>query len=142
MQKTILAAALAAGVGLAGTAVSAEEVNGVWLVESGNARVEVYDCDDNKCGKIVWLKEPNDENGVPKLDVNNEDEALRSRPIMGLVMLEGMVADGPTRWEDGTIYNGEDGKTYNSKMELSDGNLLVSGCVLFFCRDQTWTRVE
>ncbi len=130
--------------GLCLTAGSAlADVRGVWLVQSGNAHVKIDDCGDKLCGSIVWLKEPLDENGKEKLDKENEDEALRTRKIMGLPMLKDFVADGENAWDDGSIYNAEDGKTYSSEMQLKDANTLeVKGCVLFFCKSQTWTRVH
>ncbi|MCW9035208.1 MAG: DUF2147 domain-containing protein [Rhodospirillales bacterium] len=116
---------------------------GIWLTESKKAHVEVYDCGDKLCGKIVWLKEPLDEKGMPKLDKENEDEKLRDKPLMGQNMISDMVADGENAWDDGTIYNAEDGKTYSSEMNMpNDKTLNVSGCVLFFCKEQVWTRVN
>ena len=46
-------------------------------------------------------------------------------------------------WDDGEIYNPEDGKTYDSEMEVIDADTVkVSGCVWFICKTQTWKRVE
>src|SRR5690606_40277122 len=91
----------------------------------------------------IRLKEPNGEDGNQKTPPNEIDESLRSRPIVGLQMLAGFEPDGENEWDDGTIYNPEDGKTYSSKMELVDANTLeVKGCVLMFCQTQSWTRVE
>ncbi len=118
------------------------EATGVWLTESKGAHVQIYACDSKLCGKVVWLKEPNDENGKPKMDKHNEDESKRTLPIMGSVMIADMVFQGGNEWEDGTIYNAEDGNTYSSDMVLVDEKTLkVSGCVLFFCTTQIWTRV-
>lgn len=116
--------------------------NGVWKTERGE--VEIFDCGDQKCGKVVGLIEPNDpETGKPKLDKNNEEERLRSRPVLGIQNMEGFSKDGPNSWSGGTIYNPTEGKTYNSKMYMSSKDTLhVSGCVLFFCKEQTWTRIR
>jgi uncharacterized protein (DUF2147 family) len=74
-------------------------------------------------------------------DIHNRDPALRSRPIIGLPLLQDFAPTGPGSWGGGTIYDPEGGKTYNSKMRLKDADRLeVSGCILFFCRSQTWTR--
>jgi|FLOH01.1.fsa_nt_gi uncharacterized protein (DUF2147 family) len=124
-------------------AANAKDADGVWLTESKKAHVQIYDCDSKLCGKIIWLKEPTDDNGNPKLDVENADEAKRSLPLMGSNMISGMVRASSKLWKDGEIYNAEDGKTYSSKMELVDDKTLeVSGCVFFFCKDQIWVRVE
>ncbi len=125
------------------TVAQAGSPKGLWLTESKKAHVEVYDCGDKLCGKIVWLKEPLDENGMPKVDKENADEKLRSKPLMGQNMISGMVPDGENAWDGGTIYNAEDGKTYSSEMQMPDDKTLnVSGCILFFCKQQVWTKVN
>ena len=130
---------------MAGAASAADpDPRGLWLTEGGKSRVEIADCDGSLCGRIVWLREPNNEDGTPKLDVDNEDESLRDRPIVGLKVLWGFSHDGDGEWSGGRIYNPEDGYTYRSRMEVVDSKTLeVSGCVLFvLCQGQTWVRVQ
>jgi len=43
---------------------------------------------------------------------------MRSRPIVGIELLTGFVADGPGKWSGGHIYHPEDGKTYRCKLTL------------------------
>lgn len=118
---------------------------GKWQTEGGRSHVEIAPCNQDKlCGRIVWLKEPNDEGGQPKKDKNNEKAELRERGLVGLNMLEGFVRAGEGEWTGGKIYNPEDGKTYNANMTLQDANTLrVRGYVgvPLFGKSQTWTRV-
>ena len=99
-------------------------------------------------GKIVWLKEPLDEiTGEPKLDDENEDPALRSRPVMGLMLLRDFEFDGDDEWTDGKIYDPKNGKTYSCYMEFRDDskdNLKVRGYIGFSMIGRTtyWTRIE
>lgn len=120
------------------------EPRGVWLTPGGKSRIAIAPCGDRLCGKIVWLKEPNDERGQPKRDAGNEDEALRSRPVLGLPLLTGFPQEPEGGvWDDGDIYNPEDGKTYSSELEMTDRDTLkVSGCVWIFCKSQIWKRVK
>ncbi|MFC4270246.1 DUF2147 domain-containing protein [Sneathiella chungangensis] len=119
------------------------DITGVWATVEGKSHVKIESCGDKLCGKIIWLKEPNTPEGKPKTDENNSDEALRSRPILGLELLSGLVPEGQNEWDDGEIYNPEDGKTYSSEMTLvNPKELEVKGCVLFICKSQTWTKVE
>jgi len=128
---------------LASTSAGAAGPDGVWATPNDQAHVRIQPCADRLCGEIVWLKEPLDEQGRPKRDRNNEDEAQRDRPILGLPMLGGFRAAEAGRWEDGRIYNPEDGRTYRAKLHLAEpGRLSVSGCVLIFCKAQEWRRVE
>ena len=132
---------LAVPVFIAGTALA--DPRGMWMTEGGKSRIEILDCDGKLCGRIVWIAEPNNEDGSPKRDIENDDPALRDRPILGLELLTGFSDDGDGEWTGGRIYNPEDGETYRSKLELRGPNALkVSGCVLFFCQGQIWTRFE
>ncbi len=132
-----MAALLAAGAAQA-------DPRGVWLTEGGKSHVEIHDCGDGAlCGRIVWLKSPLGKDGKPRRDRGNEDEALRDRPILGLRMVWGMEDQGGGEWDDGRIYNPNDGQTYSAEMEEIDADTLeVAGCVLFICKGQTWKRVR
>ncbi|OUR78053.1 hypothetical protein A9Q83_08665 [Alphaproteobacteria bacterium 46_93_T64] len=120
------------------------DVTGVWETVDGKSHVEIKSCDSDKfCGEIIWLKEPNNEKGAPKTDINNRNEDLRTRGILGINLLKGLEKTGDNEWEDGYIYNPEDGETYSSEMSLADEKTLeVKGCVLFLCKTQTWKRVR
>lgn len=124
----------------------ADLVTGTWLVQDKNAKVKIYGKNGKYYGKIIWLEEPNDENGKPKVDKENPEESLRSRPLLGLVMLRGFEYDEDLEWDDGEIYDPKNGKTYSCKMTLDeDGKTLdVRGYIgfSFIGRSQTWTRVE
>ncbi len=117
---------------------------GVWRTPGGKSHVEIAPCDDKLCGRIVWLKEPNNEKGLPKRDAENSDESLRSRPILGLPLLTGFPQEPDDgAWRGGEIYNPEDGKTYRSVLEPKGADLLeVNGCVFIFCKTQEWKRVK
>jgi uncharacterized protein (DUF2147 family) len=119
------------------------DVIGTWSTVDDKSHVKIEPCGDKFCGKIIWLKEPDTKEGKPKTDENNTNDALKSRPILGMELLNGFIAAGSNEWDDGTIYNPEDGKTYSSTMTLADPKKLeVKGCVLFFCKTQVWNRVE
>jgi uncharacterized protein (DUF2147 family) len=117
---------------------------GIWFTEGGKSKVEIYDCAGKLCGKIIWLKEPLNDAGQEKLDINNQDEAMRARKILGLDMLSAFVPEQyeDHAWTDGEIYNPEDGETYSCNMELfDDGRLKVRGYVglPMFGKTQIWT---
>jgi len=132
-----LAPALAAGQNTPSTAVSFD-IEGLWLVESGNGKVEVKDCGDGTpCGTLVWIDETQ---GDSYLDVNNADPKLRERPLLGSPVFWGFKKKGDV-WKSGYIYDAEGGKTYKSKIKLTkDGNLKVKGCVGPICQSQIWVK--
>jgi uncharacterized protein (DUF2147 family) len=115
---------------------------GTWLTGSVKGKVLIYKDGDKYSGKIVWLKEPNREDGTAKLDRNNSDKALQTRPIMGLNMLKGFIFD-VDKWVDGTIYDPENGKTYSCKITWRDGKLDVRGYIgiSLLGRTDTWFKV-
>ncbi len=127
--------------------VKSDDILGIWLNEDKDAHVEIYKEGDIYFGKIIWLDEPNEENGEPKLDDENEDESLRTRPVMGLLLLRDFVFD-EDEWEDGRVYDPKNGKDYKCYMEFPDeddkDNLKVRGYIGFSLLGRTtyWTRVK
>jgi uncharacterized protein (DUF2147 family) len=115
------------------------DATGVWRLDTGNVTVRVDPCGANLCGRIVGLAKPM-RNGKPRTDRHNPKESLRSRPLMGLMILSDMKPAGNRKWE-GTIYNADDGRTYSSYMRLSGGNMKVKGCIGPFCKTMTFVRV-
>lgn len=98
----------------------ANEILGVWLTGTKKGKVEIYKCGNKYCGKIVWLREPLNDQGRPKLDKNNPDPVKRKKQILGLDILSGFEYDEDYEWEDGEIYDPDNGKTYSCLMELQD----------------------
>ncbi|HEY3697610.1 DUF2147 domain-containing protein [Phenylobacterium sp.] len=137
-----LVAALAAGA--LGEAQAAARIEGDWLAAGGDAKVRIGPCPaapDRLCGAVVWLREPLDDDGTPRRDEKNPAPALRSRPVIGLNLIRDFRPSGPGRWTGGRIYDPRDGRTYDARLALKpDGTLKVDGCVLMFCRAQTWRR--
>ena len=116
------------------------------MTGSKKGHVQIYKQGDKYFGKIIWLKEPNDEaTGKPKLDKNNPDAAKKSRPILGMINLNNFAYDGDNVWEGGKIYDPENGKEYSCKMKLVSANQLdVRGFigVSLIGRTDNWTRVK
>ena len=131
---------------LYGPPANAQQVLGVWTPEEGDSEIEIALCERGDiCGRIISLTEPLNEEGTEKLDINNHDETLRSRPILGLELLTGFAASGDGKWKGGRIYNPRDGKTYKSTLTLTKGGTLkVRGYVGVPALGQTqvWSRVR
>lgn len=124
--------------------VGADDLIGTWLTASGKAKVQIYKENGHYNGKIVWLKNPTYEDGKPKVDKHNPVEANRSKPLMGLNMLKNFVFD-EDQWNDGTIYDPENGKLYSCKIQIRDGNKLdVRGYIgiSLIGRTETWFKVQ
>jgi len=117
---------------------------GVWLTAEGKARIQIEKSGDVYSGKIIWLKEP-DEDGKPKVDKKNPDEHLRTRPIIGLEIVYGFRYDDDNEWTGGKVYDPESGNEYKAKMTLVDEKTLkLRGYILvpLLGRSEIWTREE
>lgn len=142
----IVPAVVVSLVALASTAAAARPELGVWFDDSAQGAVEIYICAENAnrlCGRIVWLKEPLNAEGVAKHDRYNPDPGNQGRPICGLPMLWGLglMADGT--FDGGNIYDPKTGKTYNASIKLAQADqLTVTGYlgVKMLGKSFTWTR--
>ena len=124
------------------TPADSNAIVGVWLTADGKARVEIAKTDDTYSGKIIWLKEP-DEDGKPKVDKKNPEEKLRSHPIIGLEIVYGFSYDEDHVWTGGKAYDPESGNEYKAKMTLLDDKTLkLRGYILvpLLGRSEIWTR--
>jgi uncharacterized protein (DUF2147 family) len=81
--------------------------------------------------------------GTTRVDLHNPDAALRSRPLVGMDLLDGyQYKDG--KWQ-GNLYDPESGKTYKSQITLAaDGTLQMRGYVgvPMFGRTAVWAPVS
>lgn len=125
----------------AAQAVIADNIVGNWGTEGGKSIIQISRQGAQYVGRITWLREPL-RDGKPKLDRMNENASLRSRPLKGMVLLSGFVFKGD-HWDNGKIYNPEDGKTYSCTIRLKDARTLeVRGYVFnpVLGKTQYWVR--
>lgn len=144
MIKTLKLAILSLFIAFACKAQNADAINGKWLSLTGEGQVLIYKKGTKYFGKLNWIKFPNDPAGKPKTDSKNPDPSLRSRPELGLELLQNFTYDGDKTYEDGTIYDPKSGKTYSCKMTLNGNKLKIRGYIgiSLLGRTETWTRIE
>jgi uncharacterized protein (DUF2147 family) len=138
--KSLLTAA-AVSLAAAGTALASSPAAGIWLTGDDHGQVEIYDCGQALCGKVLTsdiLKAHPDQK-----DDRNKDAALRGRLVKGLEFMHGFTG-GPKAWKGGKVYRPEDGGTYSGELKLIDANTLkLTGCWVFpVCDSQIWTRLK
>ena len=122
-----------------------KELVGTWYTEEKKAKVDVYSCGGKFCGKIIWMDEPNEPDGTPKLDNENPEEELRDQTILGLQILSKLQPESDQVWKDGEIYDPESGNTYSCYVELVNENKLKLRGYLGFSllgRTSYWTRAN
>jgi uncharacterized protein (DUF2147 family) len=122
------------------------KIYGMWWSPEKESKIKFFKATDGKVyGKIVWLKEPNEANGKPKLDDNNPIVAKRKNALLDLIILRSFVYDGDNEWSEGTVYDPENGKTYNCNISLDgDKKMNLRGYVgvSLLGRTAVFARVE
>lgn len=125
-------------------AQAADRITGVWYNGEKSSKIEISQAEDGTfIGKIVWLREPNDEKGNAKLDSKNPDAKLAKRPLMNLQVLSGLEYDGKNKYSGGKIYDPKSGKTYSAKAQMVNNNTLsLRGFIgiALAGRTDTWVR--
>jgi uncharacterized protein (DUF2147 family) len=123
-MRFVACLAIAALLGVPGAA-GAADATGIWLRDTGEAKVRVAPCGDALCGHIVWLR---DHNGNGKI---------------GERVFYDMKPSGDNTWS-GSAFNPDDGQTYAGKMTLAGNQLTTAGCVLggLICKTVNWTRSQ
>ena len=124
-------------------AQSENAILGVWYNTEKTAQVEIAKKGSAFIGRIVWLKDPNP-GGKPAVDKDNPNPKLKSRPLLGLNLLEGLKFSSGI-WEDGTIYDPKSGKTYSCQVKLKSSDVLeVKGYIGFSLIGRTveWTKAK
>lgn len=127
--------------------IFAQEIAHDWFNQEKNAKIRIYKGQDGKFyGKIIWLKEPLNTSGRPKTDEKNPDRKKQSQPILNLVILNGFTrVAGENAWENGTVYDPNNGKTYCGKLTPGNKTLILRGYICglsWFGRNSVWTLAE
>ncbi len=120
-----------------------DKIEGFWFNDVKDAKIQIYKGSDNKYyGKIIWLKDPM-ENGTMKVDKKNPKAKLKTQPLVGLMILKGFEKDKDT-YEDGTIYDPQNGKTYDCTITYKGPKLSIRGFIgiSLFGRTTVWERVQ
>lgn len=101
------------------------EPTGVWLDHTGRGAVEISQCGEALCGRLVWLK---DETG---------------KEACGVQILGEVKPSGSGVWDKGWIYDPEEDSKYSVELKpLAGDKLRVVGYLgtKLFSETMTWTR--
>lgn len=143
MKSFILTSVILIAFGFSSIAQS-DAIIGEWYNQEKDAVINITKSENNTFqGQIVWMLNPNDENGNPKTDPLNPEEELRSRSRMGMTIMYNFEFDGENVWDEGEIYDPKSGNTYSGTMTLTSENKLdLRGYVglPIFGRTSNWSR--
>ena len=122
-----------------------DDICGIWLEEKKESHIEIYKINDMYYGKIVWLANPNNDDGSIKLDKENPDPELKNRNILGLEIIKNLEFIESNYWANGQIYDARTGKTYELNARLKSKDiLLLRGFIGLSLIGKTtnWSRVK
>ena len=120
-----------------------DSILGVWWTPTKDGKFEIYRSEDNRYfGKILGG------DGPEQFDTKNPDPDLQSRSLIGVNFLSDFSYDSDkAQWVDGTIYDPNNGRTYDCKMWLDENDATKLNARGFlgisaFGRTEVFTRVE
>lgn len=117
---------------------------GLWLTANKRAIVEIAPCSDSACGRIVWMANAYEDDGSPKRDRNNPNEALRDQPLCGITLVGDLMPRDRRAELYGFVYNPRNGKKYSARVSALDEDKIEMRGFLgleAFGKSETWTRV-
>ena len=130
---------------LALVAGNPDSILGVWQNSDKSVLIRIYKENNRYHGSIIKMCST-DKNACNQLDTNNPDDSLKKRKLLGLIILKDLLFDGDSVWGEGSIYDPNNGKTYRTKVTLSDdGNTLkLRGFIglSLFGRTEEWKRFK
>lgn len=128
---------------------------GIWIDHTGRGAVEITPCvagaapgtpeAANLCGRIVWMKDPNDPKGQPLRDTLNKNAARRGQTICGLQIIGDVKPQANGSWDKGWIYDPEQGSSFDLELRLRNPETLqVKGYmgVKFLSETYVWRRAK
>ncbi len=130
---------------------AAASIEGAWQTQGGT-EVTVVPCGTYYCGELSWIVIPHehsaecsadrDKFATEMLDMQNPNPTLRSRSLIGLVMMTLKPTGDPNRY-DAHIYSSQDGKTYDGSVKVEGGGntLSLQQCLGICVTVQAWPRV-
>jgi uncharacterized protein (DUF2147 family) len=93
-----------------------DAVLGKWWFPKKNGQFEIKKAKGIYTGTVIAYDDPE------ALDKHNPDPELAKRKFIGIEMLSDFQYDSAkNRWSEGTIYDGNSGKTYSCTLWFEDG---------------------
>lgn len=120
--------------------LSEKDILGAWVNQAGDGIIEIKQHEGHYLGIIVGSTDGKDRN-----DVNNPDPSRHNQSLLHVKVMDEFNYAGDLTWEDGWIYDPNNGGTYSCKMTLIDQKTLkIRGYIgiTLFGRTEIWTRFD
>ncbi|MCC8423507.1 DUF2147 domain-containing protein [Mucilaginibacter sp. UR6-11] len=118
------------------TFAQGDQITGLYWSPKKDAKIEIYKKGGQYFGRSVWVANP-------RKDIKNPNEALKKREVLGIDLFSGFIYKDGT-YTSGKVYDPEDGKTYDCKMNLNGEVLKVRGYIgiSLFGRTEYFKRIR
>lgn len=119
-------------------AISETDILGAWVNQAGDGIIEIKQHDGYYIGIIAGSTD-----GKDRKDVNNADPERQAKSLLHVKVMDEFIYAGDLTWEDGWIYDPNNGNTYSCEMTLIDQKTLkIRGYIgiTLFGRTEIWTR--
>jgi uncharacterized protein (DUF2147 family) len=102
--------------------------------------IEIFKVGNEYQGKIIALNSYEDGQTT---DIKNPDETKHDTPLLGMVIIKGLVFDEDDKeWIDGEMYGPEKGMVFNLKItEIREKEIEVVGSKYLFWHTLKWLRI-
>jgi uncharacterized protein (DUF2147 family) len=94
----------------------ADDIIGNFLSPDKDGVMQFFKTGTTYSAKLIWSKDKE------RLDYKNPKPELRNQKVLGTIIAHNFVFNGKDTWENGTIYDPTDGKTYDCKITLDEKN--------------------
>jgi uncharacterized protein (DUF2147 family) len=113
-------------------------IEGIWEAQS-KYRIQISQDNGVYNGKIIWIAADKETK-----DINNPDQNLRSRNLIGVEMLKGFTYNPKTKeWNGGSIYVPDAGRKLNARLSMKNKNELQAKVSMgLFSRTLTLKAVQ
>ncbi len=124
------------------------DITGLWMSSQRNVVVKISSDSLYFGGTVTWFDDSDDTSRPmnTREDINNPDKDLRTRKIIGIKVLTGLLFNPRCRcWQAGKIYDVQSGKTWNASISLENINTIkVRGFwhYEFFGKSMIFRRME
>jgi uncharacterized protein (DUF2147 family) len=121
-----------------------DRILGVWLNNTKDAKIEIFEKDGKYFGKIVCFTMPAEEDGSINTNLKNPDPEQIKSKIIGLEILSNLEYENG-EWVDGEIYSPKKRERADCKIKISDDNkelYLTASKGFLFSKTVVWSRVS
>jgi len=116
------------------------DILGGWVNQAGDGIIEIKKHDGYYIGIIAGSTD-----GKDRKDINNSDTERQAKSLLHVKVMDEFVYAGDFTWEDGWIYDPNNGNTYSCEMTLIDQKTLkIRGYIgiTLFGRTEIWNRYD